>query len=105
MYIIIGSAFLYFISQKKNIIRKLFVLVAFGITAIYMFGYLGNLRSSNGDPTYIPRASGATDKFLDSKIPKEFYWGYLYIASPVANLQNNINIEKEMSLNVIKQFQ
>ena len=58
---------------------------------LFMFGIFGDIRSNSEDSTYIARASGATDKFLESSVPKQFYWSYLYIASPVANLQNNIN--------------
>lgn len=96
MFVIIGSAFLFFISQKRISKKKVLSLVIFALSILYIFGFLGNLRSSNGDPTFIPRASGATEEFLNSSIPKEFYWSYLYIASPVANLQNNINIEQNV---------
>lgn len=96
MYIVIASAFVFFLSQKKLAVTKLVSLIAIMLLAIYSFGYLGNLRSGSGDPTFILRFSGATDKFIESPVPKEFYWGYLYIASPVANLQNNINIEKNV---------
>lgn len=100
MYIVIGSGFLFLLSQKRMSMGKIFRLTAIGIIALYLFGVLGNLRSSGGDPLFIPRASGATKEFIESSVPKEFYWGYLYISSPVANLQNNINIEK----NVIPDF-
>lgn len=100
MYIIIGSVFLLIISQKKITFKKIFGLFAFVLGALYLFGFLGNLRSANGDSTFIPRNSGVTDKFLESWVPNEFYWGYLYIASPVANLQNNINIEKNVEPNI-----
>jgi oligosaccharide repeat unit polymerase len=89
--IIIGSLIV-FILGKKSISFKIFSrTIAISVFVFYMFGFLGNLRSGQGDSTFIPRASGATNEFLDSNIPKEFYWSYLYIASPVANLQNNIN--------------
>lgn len=93
MYIFIGSIFLFFISQKRIFIKKIIGLGVLSLFILYMFGYLGNMRSTLGDPEVIPRMSGATDKFMDSRIPKEYYWSYLYIASPVANLQNNINLE------------
>ena len=96
MITVISSAFLLFISQKKITLFKISGILILFIGSIYIFGFLGNLRSSNGDPTFIPKASGATEEFLQSKVPKEFYWGYLYIASPVANLQNNINIEQNV---------
>ncbi len=78
------------ISYKVVIISVMSVLGIF-----YTFGFLGNLRSADGDSTYIARASGATEDFLESNVPKEFYWTYLYVASPVANLQNNINYTKQ----------
>ena len=96
MYIVIGSVFMYFISQKRLSFKRIFGMVAFAVFAIYMFGFLGNVRSANGDSSYIPRSSGATSSFMESGIPKEFYWGYLYIASPMANLQNNINVEQKV---------
>jgi oligosaccharide repeat unit polymerase len=94
MYLVIGSVFIFFISQKRLSVRKISGLAIFVLAAIYMFGFLGNIRSANGDSTFIPRNSGVKEEFLESWIPNEFYWGYLYIASPVANLQNNINIEQ-----------
>lgn len=89
---IVLGAFIVFLLSKVHFSAKIILKSILGILLVfYLFGYLGNLRSGNGDATYIPRASGATDKFLNSSIPKELYWGYLYIASPVANLQNNID--------------
>lgn len=96
MITVISSVFMFFIAQKRISAIKISGLVVLMVAAIYLFGFLGNLRSGNGDPTFIPRVSGATEEFLESWVPKEFYWGYLYIASPVANLQNNINIEQNV---------
>lgn len=93
--ILVGALIVYLL-EKKNISIKMISKTIIGVLFIFfMFGFLGNLRSGQGDPTYIPRSSGATEKFLNSSIPKEFYWSYLYIASPVANLQNNINYIKK----------
>lgn len=96
MYIVIASAITFVISQKKIAVRKVVRLGVFAIIVLYLFGFLGNLRSANGDSTFIPRNSGVKEEFLESWIPNEFYWSYLYIASPVANLQNNINIERSV---------
>jgi hypothetical protein len=93
MYIFIGATFIYILSLSKVPLKRLLLLGAFMLFFVYIFGYLGNLRSGNGDSTFIPRMSGVTDKFLKGPVPNEFYWGYLYIASPVASLQNNINFE------------
>lgn len=96
MYIVIASAFTFVISQRRIAVKKVVRLGVFAIIVLYLFGFLGNLRSANGDSTFIPRNSGVKEEFLESWIPNEFYWSYLYIASPVANLQNNINIEQNV---------
>jgi len=93
MYIFIGALYIYTLSLQKIRLKRIALLSGFIVFFIYIFGYLGNLRSGNGDSTFIPRMSGVTDKFLKGPVPNEFYWGYLYIASPVASLQNNINAE------------
>lgn len=89
------GALIVFLFHKPVIPLKLILKTIAGVLLVFfLFGFMGNLRSANGDATYIPRASGATEEFLNSYIPKEFYWSYLYVASPVANLQNNINLVK-----------
>lgn len=93
MYIAIGAVVILVLSLKRIKIKRIILIGSFSLFSIYIFGYLGNLRSANGDSTFIPRMSGVTDEFLKGPIPNEFYWGYLYIASPVANLQHNINTE------------
>ena len=89
---VILGAFIVFLLGKKAISFNM-VLKSFVGTAIvlYLFGFMGNLRSGHGDSTYIPRSSEATEEFLNGPVPNEFYWSYLYIASPVANLENNID--------------
>lgn len=89
--VLIGVFVVYLLSREKisgKTVAKSIVGIVF---VLYLFGFLGNLRSGQGDRTYIPRSSGATEKFLNGPVPFEFYWSYLYIASPVANLQNNID--------------
>jgi hypothetical protein len=49
---------------------------------------VGNLRSG-GDYIYVQ--SKATEDFMESSIPHEYYWTYLYVASPLANFQNTVN--------------
>ncbi|MVN21005.1 O-antigen polymerase [Mucilaginibacter arboris] len=89
--ILLGTLIVYLLGKREISVMLIFKTIIGVIVVLFMFGYLGNLRSGEGDPTYIPRSSGATEEFLSSSIPKEFYWSYLYVASPVANLQNNIN--------------
>ena len=33
----------------------------------------------------------ASEAFRDSAVPNEFFWAYIYLSSPLANLQQNIN--------------
>jgi hypothetical protein len=89
------SCFFIFLLNNKITYKIVLTSVVAVLLIFYGFGFLGNLRSGEGDSTYIARASGATDKFLDGFVPKEYYWTYLYVASPVANLQNNINLTKQ----------
>jgi hypothetical protein len=60
------------------------------------FGVLGNVRSSQAESTtdlndVILNIGEAKPDFVDSAIPKEYFWSYLYIASPLANLQLNVD--------------
>jgi len=104
--IIIGALtcfFVFLLSLKKNISFKKFILIGvLSLVILYAFGYFGNLRSANSDPDYIPKESAVTDSFLESNIPKEYYWTYLYLGSPLANFQNNVNITDEVDYNIVK---
>ncbi len=92
--VLLGALIVFLFNKSVIPFRLILKTVAGVLLVFFLFGFLGNLRSANGDATYIPRSSGATEAFLESPIPKEFYWSYLYVASPVANLQNNINLVK-----------
>ncbi|HEA20195.1 MAG TPA: oligosaccharide repeat unit polymerase [Pricia antarctica] len=58
---------------------------------LYFFGVVGNLRSGGA---YIYQESLASDDFMESSIPKEYYWTYLYAAAPLANFQNTVDKKK-----------
>lgn len=85
---LLTSVFIYIHYAEKLRFKNQLKLVFLGVVALYLFGVLGNLRSG-GD--YIYEQSKATKEFMDSSIPKEFYWTYLYVASPLANFQNTVN--------------
>jgi hypothetical protein len=85
---LLTSVFVYIHYSEKLRFKNHLKLVFLGVVALYLFGVLGNLRSG-GD--YIYEQSKATEKFMESSIPKEFYWTYLYVASPLANFQNTVN--------------
>lgn len=66
-------------------------LVLFCFLGLYLFGVIGNLRSGGN---YIYDQSEANKEFMESSIPKEYYWTYLYVGSPLANFQNTVNKTK-----------
>ncbi len=78
--------YLHFVDRvrlKSKILLSILIFVG-----LYLFGVIGNLRSGG---EYIYTQSQATEEFMESSIPKEFYWTYLYAASPLANFQYTVN--------------
>jgi hypothetical protein len=90
-----GCFFLYLFSLEKFPYRKLILLLPLGIVMFYLFGVVGNKRVSfelgkTYDPNSFLEIGKASQSFRESSIPKEFFWSYIYISSPLANLQANI---------------
>lgn len=84
--------FVYLLSIKGIRIRMLLFIVTFSLIVLYFFGVLGNYRITKSPSNrYFLEISAANEKFINSRIPKEYMWSYIYISSPLANLQNNIN--------------
>lgn len=79
---------IYLLGIRKILIRRLLAILISLAVFFFGFGYLGNNRSFNGDSMAFPRVTQATSDFVDSYIPKEFYWFYIYASSPFANFQN-----------------
>lgn len=84
---------------NKRTIKIGLGIVVSTLLLFYVFGLLGNLRSNDYlegsekayNTEYIMIIGEATNEFHDSNIPKPFFWSYLYIASPIYNLQLNID--------------
>ncbi|MCJ7468604.1 MAG: hypothetical protein MUO53_18140, partial [Maribacter sp.] len=85
---LLTSLFIYLHFVERVKFKSKIVLGVLIVVGLYMFGVIGNLRSG-GD--YIYTQSKATEEFMESAIPEEFYWTYLYAASPLANFQNTVN--------------
>lgn len=71
------------------------MIIAFGV--FFLFGAIGNLRNSDSIESgreYIMMVGDATPKFRDSKIPAEFFWIYLYMTSPLSNVEHTIEKRK-----------
>ena len=96
---ILCSLILFLKKHTKINISLLVKLGLGGIIFFLIFGWIGNLRGSHTreDNSYILRIGGASQEYIDSNLPYELYWGYLYAISPLGNLQNIINEKKSES--------
>jgi hypothetical protein len=91
--------FVYLFSYRKNKIRVYLTVVGIVFAVLMAFGILGNIRTSNQiDKNGTQELSEimlnlgeAKPDFVNSAIPKEYFWSYLYISSPLANMQKNID--------------
>jgi len=91
-----SSFFLYLLCLEKIPYKKLLLVSPLVILLFYFFGVAGTARVSFESKTDYDRNSflengRATAQFRNSVIPEEFFWPYIYISSPIANLQVNIN--------------
>jgi hypothetical protein len=78
--------------RRRGFERKL-ALTFVGLAAIvtWGFGLLGDLRTHGASGESVILSIGKpSDRFLNSEIPTEFFWPYLYASSPLANLQVNM---------------
>lgn len=91
--VFLSVAFFYvFWSFKKVKSAKKYKVLLVVLICAFAFGVLGNLRMSgkafNSEP--ILTIGGASEAFTQSHIPKPFFWGYIYLTSPLANLSLNV---------------
>ena len=84
----ITSLFIFLQYVDKVNFKTQLKLLTIVMVAFFLFGVVGNLRSG-GD--YIYTQSKVKEDFMESYIPKEYYWTYLYVGSPLANFQNTVN--------------
>ncbi|WP_413476752.1 oligosaccharide repeat unit polymerase [Latilactobacillus fuchuensis] len=91
------TIFLLAIWQKIKV-RHVVGAGLFLVLFMFLFGVMGNARVNtsyqNGrsafDSAAIMQIGGATEKFKESNIPKEFFWVYIYASSPIANFQKTV---------------
>ncbi|HDR8184625.1 TPA: oligosaccharide repeat unit polymerase [Bacillus thuringiensis] len=113
MMILISCLFIYLLKIKKKMNFK--IVIGLGVVAIlvlYIFGLSGNARvnhSYQNDRTMwesdvILRVGGAKEEFINSSIPDAFFWSYIYISSPLANLQHTINAIEVKDLEFVDIF-
>ncbi len=96
----IGGIIIYLMSIQHvfKVLLKTIILV---LLMLLMFGYAGNLRTDTAAAKDLILDIGeATPEFRNSMIPDEFFWGYLYIASPLGNSQYAINQSPQVDADV-----
>jgi hypothetical protein len=90
--------YLFFLPSLRPVfsLRKLPLWIITFLVVSYAFGALGIFRVSHDIKQFYSRSltyemGAATPSFQHSVIPTEFFWVYLYLTSPIANLQHTID--------------
>ncbi len=94
VWILISCVLLYFHYKVK--IEALYIILglAFLLTiGSFSFGLFGNKRSII-DEAFIFNSLGANARFQNLKLSHNHYMTYIYVSSPLANLQENIDAGK-----------
>ncbi len=91
-----GMIFIYLMSKEKVSVVRIIIIIILMLMSLYLFGALGNIRQN--DENFMMKNSMPTASFIESHIPKEFMWSYIYASSPVANLQLNVNGASELQV-------
>ena len=81
---LISWGFVFFIKRGRLGMMRLSLVAVLALLALYVFGAFGDLRE--GD-TAIEQIGKPTAAFQESGVPKSYFWTYIYMTSPMANLQ------------------
>ena len=106
---ITGSIIVFMLSLKKIPYGKMVIIVAIIVPLLFLFGVLGSLRVSReahepyNNENFMDTGE-ASESFRKSIIPKEYFWTYIYVSSPLANLQYNIDRNPEPEFSVRSLF-
>jgi hypothetical protein len=78
--------------RRRGINRRLLLAFSAAVALVlWGFGLLGELRTNSVSGESVILAIGKpSDKFVNSDVPTELFWTYLYTSDPLANLQLNI---------------
>ena len=76
---------------KKLKVKHVFGLILMLYLLGFGFGIMGQYRSASGNEKYVYQIFGANSRFHEANISSAYLWMYIYIASPLANLQKTIN--------------
>jgi hypothetical protein len=106
---ITGSVVIYLMSVKKIPWPRIAVMLATILIMLFLFGVLGSLRvAREANEPYnnenFMNTGKATESFRKSFVPKEYFWTYIYVSSPLANLQYNITERPKPIVNMSSVF-
>ena len=98
--------FVYLLSIRKLYFKFVVILVLLALLVLYLFGIAGNVRVMHQagrtenitSSDLILKIGDAKDSFKESIIPKEYFWAYIYISSPLANLQKTLEDSDSVDL-------
>lgn len=84
------SLILIFIMSFRSIkLKSIFNLIILLLIILFIFGSIGDTRMKSKD-TFVS-ISKPNEDFNESNIPKSYLWAYIYITSPLGNLQATID--------------
>jgi hypothetical protein len=81
---LVSWAFVFLIKHGRLGVMRGSLVVIVALAVLHLFGMLGDLREGEGAIEDIGRP---TEAFKSSPIPRTYFWTYIYLTSPMANLQ------------------
>ncbi len=82
---VVSWVFVFFIRYSRIGVVRGSVIVASALLVLHLFGIFGNLREGSSEA--IEAVGKPTAAFRESGIPPTYLWTYIYMTSPMANLQ------------------
>lgn len=104
--ILLNFTFVYLLQFIKISFKKISIIVLTIFAVTYIFGVAGNIRSTDKqnldafNSQDILIGGEAKPEFINSKIPKAYFWTYMYIASPLANFQTTVNMDNKKDISI-----
>lgn len=104
----LASSFFLLLMCVNRIPRFLWYALPVSVAVLlYLFGVLGSLRVSREarkpyTTELFMQTGRANRQFVTSHVPREYFWAYVYISSPLANLQHTINTKDAPDASVSK---
>lgn len=88
---LVSWGFVYLIAERPRW-PALMALAAIAVAGLYLFGLFGNYRMQSS--VHLLERAQASPTFMKSGIPTTFFWAYVYLTSPMANLELSIDAER-----------